>query len=84
VRGPLSKKVFYVSKEGLAEIRRLMEVIMVPGATTVPHASRSDTRLRRLLGGMSVFTMVMTIPQVLHGKVNDSVSKITGCAIWNV
>ena len=27
-------------------------------------ASPSDTRLRRLLGGMSVFTMVMTVPQV--------------------
>jgi uncharacterized protein with PQ loop repeat len=28
------------------------------------HASRSDRKLRRLLGGMSVFTMMMTIPQV--------------------
>jgi hypothetical protein len=27
--------------------------------------SHSDTRLRRLLGGMSIFTMVMTVPQVL-------------------
>ena len=26
---------------------------------------RSDAALRRLLGGMSIFTMVMTIPQVL-------------------
>lgn len=39
---------------------------MAPDATTVAaHASRSDTRLRRLLGGMSVFTMLMTVPQVL-------------------
>jgi len=39
---------------------------MAPDATTVAaHASRSDTRLRRLLGGMSAFTMLMTIPQVL-------------------
>ena len=29
------------------------------------HLSRSETVLRRLLGGMSVFTVVMTIPQVL-------------------
>src|SRR3954466_2781820 len=28
-------------------------------------ASRSETLLSRLLGGMSVFTMLMTIPQVL-------------------
>jgi uncharacterized protein with PQ loop repeat len=31
----------------------------------VAHLSRSETGLRRLLGGMSVFTMLMTIPQVL-------------------
>ena len=29
-----------------------------------PHVSRSVPRLRRLLAGMSVFTMIMTIPQV--------------------
>src|SRR5262245_6410533 len=34
-------------------------------ANTATHASRSDTRLRTLMGGVSVFTMVMTIPQVL-------------------
>ena len=34
-------------------------------APTVAHLSRSQTGLRRLLGGMSVFTMLMTIPQVL-------------------
>jgi uncharacterized protein with PQ loop repeat len=28
-------------------------------------ASRSDTALSRVLGGMSVFTMLMTVPQVL-------------------
>jgi uncharacterized protein with PQ loop repeat len=31
----------------------------------VAHLSRSETGLRRLLGAMSVFTMLMTIPQVL-------------------
>jgi hypothetical protein len=29
------------------------------------HTPSSDTLLRRLLGGMSFFTMLMTIPQVL-------------------
>jgi uncharacterized protein with PQ loop repeat len=29
------------------------------------HASGFDQRLRRVLGGMSVFTMLMTVPQVL-------------------
>jgi hypothetical protein len=29
------------------------------------HIPSSDTLLRRLLGGMSFFTMLMTIPQVL-------------------
>jgi len=34
---------------------------------TIPevHISHSETALRRLLGGMSIFTMLMTIPQVL-------------------
>ena len=34
-------------------------------APAAVHPSASDARLRRLLGGMSVFTMLMTIPQVL-------------------
>jgi len=34
-------------------------------APAVAHLSRSETGLRRLLLGMSVFTMLMTIPQVL-------------------
>lgn len=42
-----------------------MEVTMGPDPTASALASRSDTRLRQLLGGMSVFTMLMTIPQVL-------------------
>jgi len=34
---------------------------------TIPalHTSHSDLTLRRLLGGMSIFTMLMTIPQIL-------------------
>jgi uncharacterized protein with PQ loop repeat len=31
----------------------------------VAAASPSDTKLRGLLGGMSIFTMIMTVPQVL-------------------
>ena len=39
---------------------------MAPDPTTFAgEASRSETTLRRLLGGMSIFTMLMTVPQVL-------------------
>lgn len=39
---------------------------MAPDPTTpAAHAFESETMLRRLLGGMSVFTLLMTIPQVL-------------------
>ncbi len=39
---------------------------MAPDRTTPAGvASRSDTMLSRVLGGMSVFTMLMTVPQVL-------------------
>jgi len=34
-------------------------------APAAVHPSSSDAVLRRLLGAMSVFTMLMTIPQVL-------------------
>ena len=39
---------------------------MAIGPTTAAGAgSQSDTLLRRLMGGMSIFTLLMTIPQVL-------------------
>ena len=39
---------------------------MAPDPTTAAgQASRSEALLRRLLGGMSVFTLLMTVPQVL-------------------
>jgi len=39
---------------------------MAPDPTTPPGiASSSGTALSRVLGGMSVFTMLMTVPQVL-------------------
>jgi len=34
-------------------------------ASAAAHGAHSQTKLRSLLGGMSIFTMVMTIPQVL-------------------
>jgi len=34
-------------------------------ANAAAAASSSDTKLRGLLGGMSIFTMIMTVPQVL-------------------
>ena len=34
-------------------------------ANAAAAISTSDTKLRALLGGMSVFTMIMTVPQVL-------------------
>jgi hypothetical protein len=39
---------------------------MFPNPITPPiHAPHADTLLRRLLGGMSLFTRLVTIPQVL-------------------
>jgi uncharacterized protein with PQ loop repeat len=39
---------------------------MAPDPTPAPLAgSRPETVLRRFLGGMSVFTLLMTVPQVL-------------------
>ncbi len=38
---------------------------MAPDSITAAgHGSQSDTFLRRVLGGMSVFSMLMTVPQV--------------------
>ena len=43
-----------------------LEMAMHPNpAPAAVHPSGSDAGLRRLLGAMSVFTMLMTIPQVL-------------------
>ena len=39
---------------------------MYPNPTTATiQTAHSETLLRRILGGMSIFTMLMTIPQVL-------------------
>lgn len=42
------------------------EITMITDPATQPSTStNSDTLLRRFMGGMSIFTLLMTIPQVL-------------------
>jgi uncharacterized protein with PQ loop repeat len=42
-----------------------LEVIMaIDSAIPTGSSSQSDIMLRRFLGGMSIFTLVMTVPQV--------------------
>jgi uncharacterized protein with PQ loop repeat len=38
---------------------------MAPDPTPAAAAVGSETLLRRLLGGMSIFTLLMTVPQVV-------------------
>ena len=49
----------------------------IPSAVT--HA-RSETILRRLLGGMSIFTLLMTVPQVLTIWVGQQAA---GVSVWS-
>ncbi|MGH7827079.1 MAG: hypothetical protein ACREQ7_18135 [Candidatus Binatia bacterium] len=46
---------------------------------TIPeiHSSSSDATLRRVLGGMSIFTMLMTVPQVLTIWVGHQASGVS-------
>lgn len=37
---------------------------MAPDASVPAESSPPDTLLRRLLGGMSIFTLAMTLPQI--------------------
>jgi uncharacterized protein with PQ loop repeat len=56
----------------------------VPASLHPAHSS-ADTRLRRILGGMSIFTMLMTIPQVLSiwvGHQAGGVSMLTWCTYF--
>ena len=54
---------------------------MAPDSTNVAgHAMRDDSTLRRLLGGMSVFTLLMTVPQVLTIWVGHQAA---GVSIWS-
>jgi uncharacterized protein with PQ loop repeat len=51
---------------------------MAPDPTTpAARDSASDTLLRRLLGGMSVFTLLMTIPQVLTIWVGEQAAGVS-------
>jgi len=54
---------------------------MAPDPTTPasvdPH---SDTLLRRLVGGMSIFTLLMTVPQVLTIWVGHQAA---GVSVWS-
>jgi uncharacterized protein with PQ loop repeat len=49
----------------------------IPAAAVSTH---SDTLLRRLLGGMSIFTLLMTIPQVLTIWVSHHAA---GVSVWS-
>ncbi len=51
---------------------------MAPDSITAAgHHSQSDTFLRRILGGMSVFSMLMTIPQVWTIWVNHQAAGVS-------
>ncbi len=51
---------------------------MAPDATTAAgHDSQSDTFLRRVLGFMSAFSMLMTIPQVWTIWVNHQAAGVS-------
>lgn len=54
---------------------------MAPDPTTPTDVSASpDTMLRRLLGGMSIFTLLMTVPQVLTIWVGQQAA---GVSVWS-
>ena len=54
---------------------------MAPDPTTHQgHSARDDTLLRKLLGGMSVFTLLMTVPQVLTIWVGHQAA---GVSVWS-
>ncbi|OLB72393.1 MAG: hypothetical protein AUI16_20450 [Alphaproteobacteria bacterium 13_2_20CM_2_64_7] len=50
--------------------------------TTAGHGAHSDTFLRRILGGMSVFSMLMTVPQVWTIWVNHQAAGVS-VASWS-
>lgn len=54
---------------------------MAPDPTPAAGAdTRSETVLRRLLGGMSIFTLLMTVPQVLTIWVGQQAA---GVSVWS-
>ena len=58
---------------------------MVHDPANVAAASASDTKLRGLLWAMSLFTMIMTVPQVLGiwvGHKGDPAGIESGMTVW--
>ena len=56
---------------------------MAPDSTTAAgYGSQSDTFLRRILGFMSVFSMLMTIPQVWTIWVNHQAAGVSAVS-WS-
>src|SRR6516165_1273733 len=56
-------------------------MIMAPDPTpAVDTDTRSQTMLRRALGGMSIFTLLMTVPQVLTIWVSHQAA---GVSVWS-
>jgi uncharacterized protein with PQ loop repeat len=47
---------------------------------TMPNDAGSESLLRRLMGGMSIFTMVMTVPQAWAVWVSQEVA---GVSLWS-
>ena len=50
--------------------------------TTAGHGAHSETLLRRILGGMSVFSMLMTVPQVWTIWVNHEAAGVSALS-WS-
>ena len=51
---------------------------MVTDSTAAPDTSlQSDTVLRRFLGGMSIFTLLMTVPQVWTIWINQQAAGVS-------
>jgi uncharacterized protein with PQ loop repeat len=58
-----------------------MEATMAPDPRPAASAdTRQDVVLRRLLGGMSIFTLLMTVPQVLTIWVGRQAA---GVSVWS-
>jgi uncharacterized protein with PQ loop repeat len=58
-----------------------MEMTMAPDPTPVAAVNaRPDSMLRHLLGGMSIFTLLMTIPQVLTIWIGHQAA---GVSVWS-
>ncbi|HEY9446719.1 MAG TPA: hypothetical protein VIQ62_06565 [Burkholderiales bacterium] len=55
---------------------------MAPDSTMPTDGRNANTALRRVLGGMSVFTLLMTIPQVLTIWVSHQAAGVS-VASWS-